>query len=320
MIWICFYLLVSLMFTGLYHQMTTEWTGEEYAAFISMSNNHGFSTALFPFRVLIPLLGRLAAYLVPLGWAWIFRGFTAIFTFLALVVYRRYLSNFMRADFASVFSLALIYPMIWNLGLLNRLFFPFDVPSVMFFILGCDLIYRRSWRAYYIVLALATLNRETSFMLIAVFLLVMWGDLGKRALAKHLMAQVFLWIVVKGLIYAAVGPDQRVFSPVRLQVNYQCLRDIALLRNNGPKDLVKFALCCGGVYWFIPLVLPGQPRFLKRSLIAVIPFIGVIAVMGILDEIRSFLEMIPLVLTPLVYRVAAGLGGAIPPGSRAENL
>ena len=316
-VWI--YLVISLMFTGLYHQITIEWSGDDYAAFARLSQDYMFSVSLFRFRVLTPLLGRLLAYLLPVELVWIFRGLTTVFVFGSLVAYRKYLSNFMRPDFATLFSIALIYPMVWNLCLLNRLLLPFDVPSVMLFILGCHFIYRRNWRAYYPVLALATLNRETSCFLIVVFLLSMWGEMRKRTLATHLLAQASLWMATKCLVYATLGPDQRVLSTVRFGINVQCLRDILVLQNNGLKDLIKLALCCGGVYWLIPWLLPGQPRFVRRSLFAVIPFLCVVMAMHIIDEVRGYLEVIPLVLTPLVYRMASNLGGVIHPDSTAHR-
>jgi hypothetical protein len=316
-LWI--YLVVSLMFTGLYHQITIDWSGDDYAAFVRLSQDYTFSVPLFRFRVLTPLLGRLLAYIVPVNLVWIFRALTTAFVFGSLVAYRKYLSNFMRADFATLFSIALIYPMIWNLCLLNRLCLPFDVPSVMFFILGCHFIYRRNWRAYYPVLALASLNRETSCFLIVVFLLSMWGEMNKRTLAAHLLAQVSLWMATKCLLYAAMGPDQRVLSTFRFGMNVQCLRDILVLQNNGLKDLIKLALCCGGIYWFIPWLLHGQPRFVRRSLFAAVPFLCVAMVMHLIDEMRSYLEVIPLVLTPLVYRMASDLGGVIRSNSTSRD-
>lgn len=316
-VWI--YLALSVMFTGLYHRTTLPWSADDFAAFVRLSQDYRFSSPLFRFRVLTPLLGKLAAYLIPLELTWIFRGLTTAFVFGSLIVYRKYLSNFLRADFATVLSIALIYPMIWNLCLLNKLLLPFDVPSVMLFILGCHLIYRRSWRAYYPVLVLATLNRETSCFLTVIFLLTMWGELKKSTLAAHLLAQASLWMATKWLVYSAVGPDQRIFLTVRFGHNVQCLRDILVLQNNGPKDLIKLALCCGGIYWFVPWLLRGQPRFIKRSLFAAVPFLCVVMVMAVFDEIRGHLEVIPLVLTPLLYRMASDLGGVIRPNSEARG-
>jgi hypothetical protein len=154
------------------------------------------------------------------------------------------------------------------------------------------------------VLALAILNRETSCFLVFVFLFSMWGEIRNRTLAGHPFGQTSLWIGVKYLPYIATGQDQMVFSTSRFGVTLCVLCNILAFQNNGVKDLIELIVCFGGVHWLAPWLLPGLPRFVRRSLLTVIPFICVAIVMHYVCEMRGYVELIPLVLTPVVYRVA----------------
>jgi len=305
-----FYLLVSIMFCALYFQTTSAWSTDHFSAYANLSRPYPGDVPLFRYRVLMPFLARSLAYVLGVDLKLIFQLLATLSVFGLLIVYRSYLSNFVRPEFATVMSVAIVYPMLWNFCLLNDLYYPFDLPSLFFFTLGCHYIYQRKWHLYYPVFVLALLNRETSCFLVFVMIFCFFRRMRSRELLWHVLAQGLIWAGLKSLFYFLLGPDTRVFALFRLSFNARMLWGILTLSGNGPKDLTKLALAFGGAWWVLPWILRFQPRFLKRSTLVVIPFIVVIIFMGFADEIRDYVELIPVILSPVLYAFARGLAGA----------
>jgi hypothetical protein len=193
---------------------------------------------------------------------------------------------------------------------LNSLYYPFDGPSVLFFVMGCHFICRRNWLAYYPTFALAVLNRETSVFLIFVFAVTSYGYVARRPLLWHLIAQVVIWVGLTGLIFAAISGSPALLTKNHLGVNLAVFRDMVAMRGNFLKDWPKLLLACGGTWLVLPWIFRRQPAHLKRALLVIIPFVGVALFKAQIDELRQYGELIPVVFTPLVYSIALELGGA----------
>jgi hypothetical protein len=93
--------------------------------------------------------------------------------------------------------------------------------------------------------------------------------------------------------------------------NRGVILDMLALRGNAIKDWAKLALAFGGLWWIVPWLIRGQPRFVRRCLLVALPAIAGAASRAILDEVRVYGELIPVVLTPVVYFVAEKLNGTI---------
>jgi len=310
---LCFYLLVSMMFCGIYYQTTYSWSAENFLGYADSHHEPPFGSAIFKYRVLMPLLGRGLASVTGADLRLVYCGLAFLSVFCLLIAYRGYLSNFLRPEFATVMSVGIVYPMLWNFCLLNNIYLPFDLPAVLFFILGCHYIYQRKWHIYYPVFVLAVLNRDTSGFLVFVLLFCLFREMKSGRLLRHLIAHVFIYVGLKYLLYSVLGPDPRVFSTCRLTSNVKVVSDILAFSGNGPKDLAKLVLVFGGTWLAIPWLYRTQPRFLKRCILTMIPFLVVISFMGVIDESRCYAEMIPVILTPVIYAVAHELGGTINP-------
>jgi hypothetical protein len=243
-----FYMLVSVLFCGLYFRMTDEWSIADFKAFAYWSGDYPGEVPIFRYRVLTALLSRGIAHLPGVSLDLAFQCLAVVFVFGLIVVYRLYLSNLLSPALAAVFSLGIVYPMLWNLCLLNRLYYPFDIPSLFFFTLGCHCIYRRHWPVYYVVLILATLNRETSCFLVFAFLFCLVGKMPARNFLWHLLGQGVMWTGINSLMYLSLGADPRVFRLFHLSCNVRAVSNITSLSGSGPKDLAKVALAFGGVW------------------------------------------------------------------------
>jgi hypothetical protein len=314
------YAAVALLFTAIYFRLTALWSSADFAKYVGSPSDWPVEETMFRFRVLMPLVGRFLSSTLGLNAEWVFRGLAWVSVLLVLIFYRRYLANFMAPKFSTVFSLALIYPMIWNLSLLNALYFPFDIPSILFFVMGCHFICRRNWRAYYPVLVLAILNRETSVFLIAVFALAICGSMRLRDFLWHLAAQTIIWVGLKVLIFATISGTAAVLTKSHLGTNLSVLRDMVAMRGNFLKDWAKLLLAFGGTWLVLPWVLRRQPAYLKRSLLVILPFMALALFKGVIDEMRAYNELIPVVFTPIVYSIALGLGGARSGDSNAGSM
>ena len=303
------YLLVSFLFAGFYFQTTIEWTPDDFSDYTYSSGRYAIGDPVLRFRVLVPLLARGVDCVLGVNLQWMYQVLAGLCVFGSLIAYRRYLSNFLRADFSSILSVAIVYPMLWNFCLLNRIYFPFDLPGLLFFVMGCHFIYCRNWGAYYPTLALATLNRETSCFLMFIFLVCLYRKVAARRLVWHLLAQTALWISLRCLVFLVVGDYSEVLSKLTIAFNARVILDMLALRGNGLKDWAKLGLAFGGIWWALPRVIRGQPVFLKRCLLVVVPFVIAVGLKGVVDEVRVYAELIPIVLTPVVVAVAAELGG-----------
>jgi hypothetical protein len=303
------YLLVSVAFARIYLGMTTPWPASVLQAYTYRLEGYGGLLPVFKLRIFVPALAGALADLTHIDLYWIYRGLAALATFGLLVAYRRYLSNFLQPGFASFLALTILYPLLWNLCLLNNLYYPFDLPSVLFFTMGCHYICRRTWWAYYPTLALGMLNRESAVFLIFVCLFCLKGRIPLRHLLLHLIAQVVLVVGLRYIVAVSTQTPATWLLSSHLVFNARVFLDMVTLSGNALRDWSKFALNFGLVWLYLPWIWHETPAFLKRCLLVVIPFLILIILRGVMDEMRVYVDLIPIVITPVLCSLAAKLNG-----------
>ena len=308
------------MFTIVYFLLSRPWSPADFRAFIHIDPGWPFYAQVFKFRVLMPALGQALSRGLGLEPQWIYRGTTWVSTFLLMVAYRRYLENFLAPGFAILASFSIVFPLIWNYCLLNSIYYPFDIPAILFFVLGCHFMYRRNWLAYYITLGLALLNRDTSAFLVFVFAFTGYGNIPRRKLAVHLIAQAAMWWGIKALMLAVMPGSEVIFTQGFLTHNLGTIRNMLTTPGNALTDWVKVPLAFGGSLLVLPWVWRRQPEFLKRTLLVIIPFVVVVLFKTVIEEVRVYGELVPVVFTPVVYFIARELGGVTPRGISRPNL
>ena len=225
----------------------------------------------------------------------------------ALLVFRRLLARFMRADLAGVLAPGLLYGMAWHYCVMNLLYFPFDMPAVLFFVLGWYLMLERRWALYYPVFALAVFNRETCLALTGVFALVEFRHMPPRRLLAHVVAQFALWVGIKAGLWIAFAPQGHQLYVDSLEKNRETLFQVLAMRGDGPKVAAKFVLWCGGLWAALPFITRGQPEPVRRSLLVIGPFFLGMVFVGTLREMRIYGELIPIVTVPCLIWVARQL-------------
>lgn len=295
------YVAVSLLFTWLYHRATVPWTPADFEACALGTGPDPTYQALFGCRMLVPALARFLNRVLGCGFSAGFMGLMAASVVGTLFAYRRYVSNFLPLRRATPLALLIVYPMAWNYCVLNDLYYPFDVPSILFFVLGLDSVYRRNWPTLVVALVLGSLNRDTSCLLIVAFVACVGAELRLRKAVAHTAAQVAICLGVTWLVHATHGAGPVKPLGEHLATNANIIKDMLLLRGHALRDWVKLLTLFGGLWLAVPWVLRGLPTFLRRALVVVPAFMAAAAVAAVIDEVRQYGELIPIVLTPLLY-------------------
>ena len=253
----------------------------------------------FQYRVLVPLAVRgLLKVPTGLSFMWMYAAFDLAavlglcFVMRGLVL--RFTDNLL---YASVSGLGLFYVLPFNF--VHTFWYPSDVPSVLFFALGLRLLLERKWIWYYPLFILATLNRETTIYLTLTQILVSIGTARSMGLWKHVVMQALLWSVIKGTLWFIYRTNPVVGFGLfenQLWANIEALAD-------WPR-LAAYLMNFGGSW--IPVVIwqhkLAQP-FLRRALLVCVVQMLVLGTVGVLDEMRVYGEIIPVVYLALVMLV-----------------
>lgn len=245
----------------------------------------------FQFRVLLPIIVRLFHGVFPLPVDQYYILLSLVFTAALFFSYRAYLRIFVPDNAARWLAFTLLIPLVAVFS--DRWYYPYDIPSAFFITVGLTLLAQRRWTAYYVLLAIATVNRETSVCLIWAFLFTQWGQLSKSRYAAHLVGQTLLWGAICAVIRwifrnnPGEGMEWHVASNID-GVQY-------LLRH---PDLVIYAT----VTTLLALVSVAcwtrntQPPFLRRALLVCLPFMAAMTIAGYWFETRIYSEIISILL------------------------
>jgi hypothetical protein len=279
----------------------------------------GTASRPFQYRVLIPLLvrwadavGLLANAEIGLAWADLVAIF-GIFT-LGLVLLRVFrlrlwwfplLPAILFADYAGPWSIN--YGDCW------------DMPAILFFMIGILTIRYRIWWALYPVLALGVLNRETAALLTPLFMLVEWRRMERRRFFLAVGCQFGLIAAVKVALYVAYRHNPG--CPVEFVVNGCAIapflgaaaasngtfHGLHLVQNLGFIATGRMAALFAGLW--LPMLFGGRhiaDPWLRRARWVVAVEFAVMLAVGNLVEYRLFNECVPIVF----LAVAASLDGS----------
>lgn len=275
-------------------------------------------TARLPFgqRLLIPLL---AYYLTPLFsfttsetfflLEWIFVSLL-YFALKALLSTHFSLKEAKLLSWLFIFLLALVT--LINYGYtadrMAPLNYPYDIPSLFFITLGFLLCLQARWYAFIPLLGLATLNRESSILLVFMILALhsqQAGTVYKPFIMSLLtFAAVRLWIVYFTKDLPGQFMELRWAPPFQehthLEINFVWLLD--------KHNLLFFLFCLAGLplFWFAFYdYIPLRYRPLRYLMLAY--FLGLL-LLGNFMEARIFCELLVLLYFPVCIALSQWLG------------
>jgi hypothetical protein len=240
------------------------------------------------YRPLTPWMAEVLAPLMPRGDV-----FTAYFVIrslavaLTLMVFDRYLRRWFSngAAAAGALCLAAVIPFTYF-----RVVQESDTINLLIFVAAFwALAYERDALLLPLV-AVGTLNRETTLMIPAVYFLARWGWERRRQLAVRTLTLAGAWALIYGGVHLRYGhrPPYADLAQVRAE-------------NFGSWLPTLFAVAFLGALWVLPFfVWKKAPPLLRRSLWLVPPFVALHYVVGVVQEARLFLPLTPI-LIPLSW-------------------
>ena len=170
---------------------------------------------------------------------------------------------------------------------------PYDLPSLFFFCAGLYLLVMRRPLLLVPLIAVATLNRETSLFLIGFYLVFEVSRRGDRqrrpAVLAYAAGMLAVWISMRLFVLHLYG-----HNPVAAATR---LADLKLWQNLGflvkPQHWPAFASVFG---FTLPIVVVYrrhiEPGFLRQGLIVVALWFALMLFVGVLIEVRIFGELI----------------------------
>lgn len=248
-------------------------------------------------RILIPYTVYFVHKIshVPLNYTYAF--FRFIFFFLAFILFHIYLKKWFGDRLAMIGTLSLIasLPVI----LTNWYSIPTDMPELISFILGAMWIRDKKYKHLYILIPLATLNRESAIALVVLYF-VSWVGRGKMGVViKRSVIYFLLWLIPFAILISIYG------LKLRPPLHHIIINTRGLLRiftNPNPYNHFYMVLYLCGFYWILAFRdFRKKDPFLKRAAVVMaLHFAYGFFYMGAINEVRMF-------ITFYVYVIPLGL-------------
>lgn len=176
----------------------------------------------------------------------------------------------------------------------------YDIATVMFFALSLGLLARGKLSMYYLVFIIASINRETTFLLTLFFIVYFYNKLPFRQYCLGVAYQGTSYIAIKLAImavYAGVPDTLMQWRPVEVIQGYV-------------DDPVWFAVLLFGFFLgFIVLALrrwSDKPPLLRVAFLTIFPVQLILHIfLGYSYEIRVFAEAFPILLLLSAWSIQA---------------
>lgn len=269
----------------------------------------------FAQRLLVPLMAHGLLKIIPLNVDEIFFLLEWLFVSLFFFTLRALLSTSFNQKQAQLLSwlFILLLPLLsvvnyrYTISGVATFFYPYDSASLFFMTAGLLLCLQSRWALFMPLLFLATLNRESSVLLVLLIPVLYWREPAR--MIWPLIVGILIYTLAHCLImyylsdlpgqYAEWCPHNSLFSHVRINLTW--------LFDN--QNILFFAFCFAGLplFWFtfydyIPLQL--RPiRYLTLF------YFLILLQVGSFPEIRIFNEIIILLYYPICLAIKHWLSG-----------
>jgi hypothetical protein len=201
-------------------------------------------------------------------------------------------------------GIAVALPFYFNYG--N---FMYDFAALFFFTLGLMLLFEQNWKWYLPIFVLAILNKETAVLLTVIYAIYFYSKIPRKQYWQLIAIQAAIFIVIKASLAIIFANNPGNAIEWHLSRNLTYLSDIANYFRFHPIGAVPLAP--GGLNIPLPrglnlimIIFVGflvwydwkeKPQFLKVSLIIVPIFFVIGMLTGYIDELRSYIEILPVV-------------------------
>jgi hypothetical protein len=283
-------------------------------------------TAHRPFvqRVLVPVLTRVIQQSIPesweqslssalvqqpkihremqrLGWeeeavVYYLIALTISFLFLLFFIYT--LRSIMRRLYNTEDWIGTCVPILVMMGL--PMFFHagtryiYDFPALALFTLGFLYLIQGKWPAYYFIFFVGLVNKETTALLVFLFILFYYKRYSRDQFWAHCFAQCALALVVRGLLSWIFRNNPGSNIEFHLFANIRYLSDMWT-----PEHVAV---------WFSVVLLvfidfENKPLALRKGLLLIAPFLSLMLLFGCMGELRALYEIYPIIMLLAVHTV-----------------
>jgi hypothetical protein len=279
------FLIVIVAFSAhQFYYVWVVWKGFAYLELVAYS----LEDRPYIYRLLVPVLSRALEWLTGIHAVYCMI-FLFVLSAIGLFYSLRYLYTAFRRNDESALMFSFISCEFTFLLILIGVKV-YDIATVMFFALSLGLLVRKKFNIYYILFIIASLNRETTFLLSLFFVVYFFNKLPFQ--------QYFFGILYQGLAYMAVKTI--------LMVVYAGIPGASLYLN--PVGVIKGYM--DKPVWFALLLLiffcvfviialrqwSEKPLFLRVAFITIFPIQLILHILiGYPYEIRVFAEVFPVI-------------------------
>jgi hypothetical protein len=261
----------------------------------------------FPFaqRVLMPILGRILIQIIHCKAQEAFFILEILASSLLFWVLNDLLRKFLPPKPALAFTwlFFLLLPLLtvinyrFTLQGTANIFYPWDTPSLLFMFAGLYCCLEKKWPSYFLLIFLATANRESSLLLVLLIPAIYWRECRHYWLV--FLSALLIYCLTRACILSALSSH----SGFIFELNYN-KTSIPLLHLNLRWLLYElqflllfYAFMGATLFWLVFYeYIPKQLRSLKY--IALLYFLSLLQV-GIISETRILGEIIGLLYLPI---------------------
>ena len=245
-------------------------------------------------RILIPytVYGIHKVFRVPLDYSYAL--FRFIFFFISFILFHIYLKKWFDDKVAMIGTLSLIASL--PLTLSNWYCIPTDIPELITFILGAMWIRDNKYKNLFILIPIATFNRETTAALVLLYFLNGIGREKWHILIKRTTAYFLLWFIPYMSLIRIFG--FKTWSSFFGNFRHNCEGLLEIFKSPNPYNHYYFLLYLCGFYWILAFRdFRRKDPLLKRSVIIMaLYFAYAFLIVGGINEVRMFLPFYVFVI------------------------
>jgi hypothetical protein len=201
-------------------------------------------------------------------------------------------------------GMVLVMPVFFDYGI-----YIYDFSHLLLFTAGLLTLYKKQWPAFFIIFALALLNKETAIMLTLIFGLVYYSELPRKQFIKLLTIQIMIFLVIKISLYFIFIDNPGTVAEWHLKWNI-----IYLIT---PSNYFRFERLGSGMFtianfdirWPVGINLPmfaviiamvayrwpEKPLFLRKASLYLIVTFALAMTMGCINELRAYYDALPII-------------------------
>ncbi|MBX2990991.1 MAG: hypothetical protein KF749_07465 [Bacteroidetes bacterium] len=170
----------------------------------------------------------------------------------------------------------------------------YDLPALLLFTSGMLFMIEQRWALFYTIFALGCLNKETMVLLALLFAMLYRKEMGQQTLVLHLVAQAFLFAVIKLIIMNAFADNPGPVMDFHLNLNLHILLS--------GYNLVPM-IVAGFTLWLVFSNYNSKHVILRAALLLAVPLGFLVLVSGVITELRAVLELYPIVLLLALHTI-----------------